>query len=339
MIGYDNHGIDLAGIDDSDSDSEFEKEDKDDQDDGNDSEDEIDVDDLSISGSEDEENMRALTRIRETINNKDALLASLKRIALDVTPGVVPFAVHQSVVAPATTESAMGDAAVDDDLARELAFMNQAMGAARTARALLRKEGVPFTRPVDYFAETLRSDATMELVKAKMVEEATAKKASAEARKLRDLKKFGKQIQVAKQQERAKEKREVLSKIDQLKKKRKEGASAALGANEAEDMFDVAVDNELGDSSKGKKRSAGGDSGGRPNKRVKKDTKFGYGGKKRHAKSGDATSSGDLSAFSAKRMKSTGGGRPGGAGGKPGGGGGHKAPRLGKSRRKVAGRK
>ncbi len=96
----------------------------------------------------------------------------------------------------------------------------------------------------------------------------------------------------------------------------------------------MAVDNELkGVNGNSKKRSfSGGDHGGQPNhKRQKKDAKYGFGGKKRFSKSGDAESSGDLSGFSARRMKTGGkpGGRPGG-GGKPG-----KAPRLGKARRKA----
>ncbi|KAK3378353.1 eukaryotic rRNA processing protein EBP2-domain-containing protein [Podospora didyma] len=338
-MGYNNHGIDLAGIDDSDSDSEFEKEEVESASEA-DEESDIDIDDLSIHDEEDDETIAALTRTRETINNKEGLLAALRRFQLDVSS--VPFVVHQSVISKTPTETAIGE--IDDDLSREMAFMNQALEAARTARAILRKEGVPFTRPVDYFAETLRSDATMELVKAKLIEEATSKKASAEARKLRDLKKFGKQVQVAKQQERAKEKRTTLDKISQLKKKRKEGASSALGAQEADDLFDVAVDNELG-SGAGKKRGADGDHG-RPNKRVKKDAKFGFGGKKRHSKSNDAMSASDLSTFSAKRMKShdggdsrggRGGGRGGGGAGRGGGrGGGKSTPRMGKSKRKTA---
>lgn len=188
---------------------------------------------------------------------------------------------------------------------------------------------MPFTRPNDYFAEMVKSDGQMEKVKAKLVEEATNKKAAAEARKQRDLKKFGKQVQVAKEQERAKAKRETLEKIKTLKKKRAEGSASALGATEADDLFDVAVDNEIKahdkrTASAGKKRP--GAPSGAPNaKRQKKDAKYGFGGKKRHAKSGDAVSSGDLSGFSVKRMKS-------------GGKGGAK-PRLGKSRRNAGGGK
>lgn len=63
-------------------------------------------------------------------------------------------------------------------------------------------------------------------------------------------------------------------------------------------MFDVAIDETTQPE---KKRSRGDGPGG--SKRQKKDAKFGFGGKKRHAKSGDAISSGDLSNFSAKKMK------------------------------------
>jgi len=231
-------GVDLSRLDDeSDSDSESEIEadeieekkpaaaaataggDKmevdEDEEEDDDEEEEIDVDELSVDG-EDEETVAATSRVRETINNKEGLLAALRRFQLDTTPGSVPFAMHQCVVSKKVTADAIES--VDDDLARELAFMNQSLEAARTARTLLKKEGVPFTRPTDYFAEMIRTDETMEKVKAKMIEDATAKKASAEAKKQRDLKKFGKQVQVAKQQERAKQKREVLNKIDLLKK-------------------------------------------------------------------------------------------------------------------------
>lgn len=69
-----------------------------------------------------------------------------------------------------------------------------------------------------YFAEMVKSDEHVEKIRQKLVEEATNKKAAAEARKLRDLKKFGKQVQVAKLQERAKEKKESLEKIKALKR-------------------------------------------------------------------------------------------------------------------------
>jgi rRNA-processing protein EBP2 len=70
-------------------------------------------------------------------------------------------------------------------------------------------------------------------------------------------------------------------------------------------MFDVAVDDEIKDSNASRKDKPG------PNKRQKKDEKFGFGGKKRFRKSGDAMSSGDLKGFSSKKMKGGAKQRPG----------------------------
>jgi rRNA-processing protein EBP2 len=106
----------------------------------------------------------------------------------------------------------------NDDLNRELSFYKTAQTAAYTARKLLKKEGIPFTRPGDYFAEMVKSDEHMGKIKKKLYDEAASKKAAAEARKQRDLKKFGKQVQVAKLQQRAKEKKEAIERINDLKK-------------------------------------------------------------------------------------------------------------------------
>ena len=77
---------------------------------------------------------------------------------------------------------------------------------------------MPFSRPADYFAEMVKSDEHMGKVKGRLVDQATQKKASAEARKLRDAKKFGKAVQVEKQKERDRLKRETLEKINSLKR-------------------------------------------------------------------------------------------------------------------------
>jgi rRNA-processing protein EBP2 len=107
---------------------------------------------------------------------------------------------------------------VHDDLTREQAFYKQCLEGAIEGRSRLKKEGVPFTRPNDFFAEMVKTDEQMGKIKSKMIEEAAGKKAAAEARKQRDLKKFGKAVQVAKQQERDKAKRETLDKINVLKR-------------------------------------------------------------------------------------------------------------------------
>ncbi|KXH57834.1 eukaryotic rRNA processing protein EBP2 [Colletotrichum salicis] len=291
-------------------------------DDEEDSEVDPEEDDVPMSDLEgdDEDLEDIIPHTKLTINNKTALLACLKRIQID-TSSTASFTSHMTVVSSKPTNEAVPDA--QDDLQRELALLSQSLEAARKGRSLLIKESTPFSRPKDYFAEMVKDDGQMEKVKAKLIDEASSKKAAAEARKLRDLKKFGKQVQVAKLQERQKAKKDTLDKIKTLKRKRQENSSN-LDTREA-DLFDVGVDNEIKShtNSDGKRGGRDGDrSGSGINaKRSKKNEKYGFGGKKRHAKSGDAVSSGDLSGFNAKRMK-------GGVGKKP-------QQRPGKNRRKA----
>lgn len=173
---------------------------------------EEDEEDIPLSDLSDDEREDVIPHQRLTINNSAAINSSLKRISF-ITPAT-PFSEHNSLVSshPIDVQDP------HDDLNRELAFYKVCHDAATTARGLLKKEGIPFTRPGDYFAEMVKTDEHMGRIKKKLFDEAAAKKASADARKQRDLKKFGKQVQVAKLQQRQKEKRETLDKIDALKK-------------------------------------------------------------------------------------------------------------------------
>ncbi|KAF2429768.1 eukaryotic rRNA processing [Tothia fuscella] len=290
--------LDLEAINDSDSSSNNEEltngageDSKDDADgvDGVDGEDEEEEDipfsDIASIASEDKGDIVPYQRL--TINNITALQAAHKRIALPYSK--LTFSQHQTITTaePVTIED------VDDDLNRELAFYAQSLSAVKAARGLLKAEGVSFARPADYFAEMVKSDEHMGRVKAKLVDTAASKKASSEARRQRDLKKFGKQVQVAKLQERDKAKRETLDKINLLKRK-----------NEP-DLFDVELEDTATTVKKDRnaKRTSRGGANGAPNKRRKKDEKFGFGGKKRFAKSGDANSSADMKDYSVAKMK------------------------------------
>ena len=164
-----------------------------------------------IESLSEDESIDLVPHTRLTINNTSALIKAYKSISRDLS---VPFSVHQCV--SSATQIDIDD--VDNDLNRELAFYKQCLDAIVEARALLKEEGIPFTRPNDYFAEMVKSDEHMGTVKSKMKEEAASKKAAAEARKQRDLKKFGKHVQIAKLQERENAKKETLNKIATLKR-------------------------------------------------------------------------------------------------------------------------
>lgn len=206
---------DVSGDDEEDEEEENEMLGAGGEDEEEDDVDEEDEDDIAFSDIEslaDEDKADIVPHQRLTINNTAALAAALNRIKLPYAK--LSFSEHMSL----TTDQDVEIADVDDDLNRELAFYKQSLSAVKDARALLKKEGAPFSRPADYFAEMVKDDEHMGKIKQKLMDEAAGKKASAEARKQRDLKKFGKQVQVAKMQERAKEKRDTLDKITQLKR-------------------------------------------------------------------------------------------------------------------------
>ena len=173
--------------------------------------------DISLSDLEEEDREDVVPHQRMTINNGPALVASRKRVAVVSDKPRDPFHYHNSLVSIDKTADELIPDAMDDET-RELMFYKIARDATITARGLLKKEKVPFTRPADYFAEMVKTDEHMGQVKKKLYDEAAGKKAAEEARRLRDAKKFGKQVQVAKEQERAKEKKDTLNKIQELKR-------------------------------------------------------------------------------------------------------------------------
>ncbi|KAG0008196.1 rRNA-processing protein and EBNA1-binding protein ebp2, partial [Podila clonocystis] len=199
----------------------------------------------------------------------------------------------------------------DDDLTREVAFYDQALEAAMLGRERIKKEGGVFERPDDYFAEMVKTDDHMAKIRQRLLDENASIQASERAKAQRDLKKFGKKVQTEKRLEREKSKADALDKIQALKKKRQGNDNTT----NADDDFDVALasdDDEMkayktagkGGVNQNNKRSAPSSAESR-GKRVKKDQKFGFGGKKRHGKSNTADSSADVSGFSVKRNKST----------------------------------
>lgn len=198
------NGADAAS---DDEDAEEEEEDDEDEEALSD-----DASDVALSDLSEEDKQDIIPHQRLTINNSAAIKKSIARLTT-IKP-TTPFSDHNSLVS--SVQLNVEDP--NDDLTRELAFYKISLDAAKSARKLYKKENVPFTRPADYFAEMVKSDEHMGRVKKKLYEEAASKKASSEAKKQRDLKKFGKQVQNAKLQERAKEKREMLDKVNSLKR-------------------------------------------------------------------------------------------------------------------------
>lgn len=273
--------------DSDDGEENEEEEDGENEKDGDDEEDdEEEEEDIPISDVELDSDTDVVPHSKLTINNTAALKDSLARIQLPWAKH--SFVEHQLVVSAEKTEAGIKD--IYDDTERELAFYKQGLDAVQQARATLLKLKVPFSRPLDYFAEMVKSDEHMDKLKGKLLKEAADKKASEDAKKQRQLKKFGKQVMHATLQDRAKQKRETLDRIKSLKKKRSSNEMAN------DDEFQIALEEATQEQPKRHKPNG---------KRLAKDAKFGHGGKKRFLRKNDADSSADI--YDARKKK----GRPG----------------------------
>lgn len=273
--------------DDEEDDEDDEEEDEEDEDE--EQAEEEDQEDIPLSDVEIDSDADIVPHTKLTINNKAALQESLARIQLPWEKH--SFVEHQLVTSAEPTEALIKD--IYDDTERELAFYKQGLDAAKQARATLAKLKVPFSRPMDYFAEMVKSDEHMDKLKTKLMTEAANKKALEDAKKQRSLKKFGKQVQHATLQERAKQKKEQMQKITSLKKKR------AAGGDGNDDDFKIALEEATSEFSRTKDNKRH-----KPNsKRLAKDSRYGLGGIKRGRRTNDRDSSMDVSGFSSGKMK------------------------------------
>ncbi|KAH9841705.1 eukaryotic rRNA processing [Rhodofomes roseus] len=238
------------------------------------------------------DNKIALERIRDTIK----------------LPSALPWTETLVVTYPETIT-----VDVDDDLNRELAFYKQALHSAQLAKSLAAKHNLPFTRPPDYFAEMVKSDAHMERIRQRLLDEGATIKRSEEKRKEREGKKYGKQVQMEKLQERERSKKDMEERLKGLKRKRKGALDNPQGDD---DNFDVAVEDAISD--RPAKRAKGAGPGGKKIPRQARDQKFGFGGPRKHSKQNTKSSTDSFDAGSAGRGKAKGGKSAKGAAKRPG---------------------
>ncbi|KAJ3317755.1 rRNA-processing protein and EBNA1-binding protein ebp2 [Boothiomyces sp. JEL0866] len=214
--------------------------------------------------SEDERELQAYLQMNSEMeekvykNEKVALLERLKDIQLQV-----PFIEQLS----STFQLEKVD--FNDDLNRELGFYNQALKSVEYSKKELQKLKIPFTRPDDYFAEMVKPDSQMLKIKQNLLNEKESLEKSIQAKKQRELKKFGKKVQTEKLLQRQEQKKQTIEKIKKIKKNNLD--------------FDVEIDKE------------------KPNKkREGKNKKYGF---QKKEKRNSAKSTDDISGFSIKKMK------------------------------------
>ncbi|WOL14787.1 putative rRNA-processing protein [Canna indica] len=256
-----------------------------------------DIDDEESDSEDEDEEAPLAEPAKNSVYNKEALLEKLDDIAW---PENVEW-IHKLTV----DHSQAQEIDVNDDLARELAFYTQALDGTRQAFEKLQSMGIPFLRPVDYYAEMVKSDAHMLKVKGKLLVEKKKIEEAEERKKAREAKKLAKEVQAQKTKERAKLKKEEIESVKKWRKQRQQSGFAKGNTDELdfplneEKNFEKSKKQRTGvapgDRSGGFKRKGGNEKAGK--KRAFRESKFGHGGRKGMKKQNTAESTNDFRSF------------------------------------------
>jgi len=77
---------------------------------------------------------------------------------------------------------------------------------------------IPTKRPEDYFAQMSKTDDHMQKIRQKLLSKQQVQEKVEKIKKLRELKKYGKKVQVEVQQNRLKEKKQLMENVKQFRK-------------------------------------------------------------------------------------------------------------------------
>ncbi|XP_046328877.2 probable rRNA-processing protein EBP2 [Haliotis rufescens] len=184
-----------------------------------------------------------------------------------------------------------GEDDVNDDFRREMKFYCQAQASVVRGMAKLHHLEVPTKRPEDYFAQMAKSDDHMKKVREKLLEKQIGMERSEKAKKMRDLRKYGKKVQTEVLLQRQKEKREMLQSVKKYRKGQLNKLDFLDDVEKAEGKRNQPTVQNLD-----KKRN-------QPNKKRQfKNTKFGFGGQKKRSKYNTKDSAADVSEFAGAKQ-------------------------------------
>ncbi|XP_015114712.1 probable rRNA-processing protein EBP2 homolog [Diachasma alloeum] len=174
-----------------------------------------------------------------------------------------------------------GEDPVVNDFKRETMFHRQAQAAVVDGISRIKKFGIPTIRPDDYFAEMVKTDEHMHKIRENLARKQHAAQRSEKVRQLRQQRKVGKQMQIEATLKKHAEKKKML---DEVKKYRK-------GIRKDLDFLDdKKKPGSRGQSDKVNSRGKKG-----MERTRMKNSKFGFGGKKRGSKLNTRESAADVS--------------------------------------------
>jgi len=186
----------------------------------------------------------------------------------------------------------------EDDLVREKLFYEMALKAANMGLDRLNEEGIPYTRPEDYFAEMIKTDDHMSKVKSTLLREKRHIEEAQLRTKTRMHRKFSKKAQREVQQQRQKEKKEELDAIKKWRKGRKDNKTREFPEDLLQKNSELRKQLSQATTPDQKKNYK------RMTNTQRKAIKYGQGGKKRGLKRNTHESSNDMSEWNTSRNKS-----------------------------------
>lgn len=226
-----------------------------------------------------------LPRKKEFVNDQEGLKRKLKDLHLDLE-----WAERLDITAPkinhlelqsnnsAKPEDIANDKIVDNDFKRESLFLKQAETVVRTALVRLKALNIPTQRPEDYFAEMAKTDEHMKRVRENLLSKHAEMEKREKVRKLREMKKMGKQIQI-----------EAKKKKDQAKKSLKESIKKFKKGDK--DSLNIELEDKDEKRERNRQQQSGKDKPKNGNKKLQfKEKKYGFGGRKKRSKYNTADS-------------------------------------------------
>uniref|UniRef100_A0A0R3RR74 rRNA-processing protein EBP2 homolog n=1 Tax=Elaeophora elaphi TaxID=1147741 RepID=A0A0R3RR74_9BILA len=180
-----------------------------------------------------------------------------------------------------TNNDQVNEKVLNDDFEREIIFYKQAEKAVQIAIPRLREMGVKIFRPIDYYAEMVKSDQHMQKIRQRMAEVEESKQKLEAIRRIREEKKFAAKVQKKVLERKQSEKKSLAEAV----KKHRKGVKAHLDSllNNTKRMQDT----EVGLKGSGKGRVRGKN---KKFRRLARDKKFGFGGQKKRSKKNDKNS-------------------------------------------------
>jgi len=116
------------------------------------------------------------------------------------------------------TSRSQCDIDVNDDLKREVEFYNKAMEAVRFGKQSFKSTTMPFSRPTDFFAEMLKTDAHMAKIKDRLIFESKKIAAFEERKTNKEQKTRQSEKKDAKAKEKAADKKKNLKSVEEWQK-------------------------------------------------------------------------------------------------------------------------